>query len=322
MTAGAPSSQASDAAIDAPRATAIHVVVATKGRAAATAILCDYLARQTVRPTSVVIVGSEAADVAGLADADTGLNLRIVVAGAAGASLQRNRALTALFDGDDAPADDALIAFFDDDYRPADDWLAQAARFMAEHPDVVGLTGTMLGDGVKSDALTEADAADLIAGRAAPRRHWASGAEVREIVALYGCNMAVRARALRSERFDENLPLYSWQEDMDLSGRIVRFGRVVYLPLCRGVHLGSKSGRTSGVRLGYSQVANPIYLARKGSCRPARALRFAGRALLANGVRSVRTHRLFDYRGRFAGNLIALGDLLRGRLDPRRILEL
>lgn len=306
----------------APGAPRLHVVVATKGRAAATAILCAYLTRQTAPIASVVIVGSDAADVAGVGAAAPGLPLDIIVAGAAGASLQRNRALAALFDTGSPPGDDDLIAFFDDDYRPADDWLANAARFMAARPDVVGVTGLMLGDGVKSEALSENDAADLIAGRAPPRPHWASGAEVRDIVALYGCNMAVRAKALRAERFDEMLPLYSWQEDMDLSGRIVRFGRVVYLPACRGVHLGSKSGRTSGVRLGYSQVANPIYLARKGSCRPARTLRFVTRALLGNAVRSVRTHPLFDYRGRFTGNLIAIADLIRGRLDPRRILAL
>jgi GT2 family glycosyltransferase len=299
----------------------IFVVVATKGRAAATAILCEFLARQTVPIASVVIVGSEARDVAGLAGAG-GLALDIRIAGTAGASLQRNVALAALFDGQTPPADDDVVAFFDDDFRPADDWLENAMRVMQRSPDVVGLSGNVLGDGVCSDALSEGDAADLLGGRRLPEAHWASGPEERGIVALYGCNMAVRARALRVERFDENLPLYSWQEDMDLAGRIVAHGRVIYSPACRGVHLGLKSGRTSGVRLGYSQVANPIYLWRKGSVRPLRAMRFAGRALLGNSVRSLREHRLFDYRGRFSGNLIALADLVRGRIDPRRILDL
>lgn len=299
----------------------IFVVVATKGRAVATATLCGFLARQTAPIASVVIVGSEASDVADLAGIG-GLALDIRVAGMPGASLQRNVALATLFDGPTPPGDDDLVAFFDDDFRPADDWLEGAARVMQRSPDVVGLTGNVLGDGVCSDALSEADAVALIAGGLPAEAHWASGIDERPITALYGCNMAVRARVLRAERFDENLPLYSWQEDMDLAGRIVAQGRIIYTPECRGVHLGSKSGRTSGVRFGYSQVANPIYLWRKGSVRPLRALRFAGRALLGNSVRSLREHRLFDYRGRFSGNLIALGDLLRGRMDPRRILDL
>ncbi|MGI4877536.1 MAG: glycosyltransferase family 2 protein [Janthinobacterium lividum] len=308
--------------VRAPTAPVIFVVVATKGRAGPTATLCRFLARQTVPIAAVHVVGSEAADVAGLDGCVPGLALDIVVAGAAGCSLQRNVALASLFDRADAPSDNDLIVFFDDDFRPADDWLEQAARVMQRSPDVIGLSGNVLGDGVCGDALTEEDATDLIAGRRPPEAHWASGLDERAIVALYGCNMAIRARVLRAERFDENLPLYSWQEDMDLAGRIVAQGRIIYTPACRGVHLGSKSGRTSGVRFGYSQVANPIYLWRKGTVRPLRALRFAGRALLGNSVRSLREHRLFDYRGRFTGNLIALVDLVRGRMDPRRILDL
>ena len=310
---------------DDPRAApapSIFIVVATKGRPGPTATLCRFLARQTRPIAEVHIVGSEASDVVGLDNCVPGLALDIVVAGAAGCSLQRNVALTSLFDRAEPPADDDLIVFFDDDFRPADDWLENAVRVMQRSPDVIGLSGHALGDGVCGDALTEDDARDLIAGRRPPESHWASGADERPIVALYGCNMAIRARVLRGERFDENLPLYSWQEDMDLAGRIVAQGRVIYTPECRGVHLGSKSGRTSGVRFGYSQVANPIYLWRKGTVRPLRALRFAGRALLGNSVRSLREHRLFDYRGRFSGNLIALADLVRGRMDPRRILEL
>ncbi len=301
---------------------AIYVIVATKGRAEATATLCAFLARQTAPIAAIHIVGSNAGDVAGLAELRLGLNLTVIVAGAAGASYQRNRAIAALFDGEAAPADDDLVVFFDDDYRPADNWLENAAQFMAAAPDIVGMTGTVLADGVKTAGLSEADAVEYLAGHRPPQEHWASWTAPREVTALYGCNMAVRARALRAERFDENLPLYSWQEDLDLSGRIVRLGRVVYTPVCRGVHLGSKSGRTSGVRLGYSQIANPVYLARKGSCPTPRALRFVGRALIGNAARSTRTNELFDFRGRFRGNLIALADLIRGRIDPRRILEL
>ena len=40
-----------------------------------------------------------------------------------------------------------------------------------------------------------------------------------------------------------------------------------------GVHMGAKGGRTSGRRLGYSQIANPVYLLRKKTIPPKLALR-------------------------------------------------
>jgi hypothetical protein len=47
------------------------------------------------------------------------------------------------------------------------------------------------------------------------------------------------------------------------SRRLAVFGTVVRITSARGVHLGAKLGRGSGVRLGYSQVANPLYVAHK-----------------------------------------------------------
>ena len=61
-------------------------------------------------------------------------------------------------------------------------------------------------------------------------------------------------------------------------------GKVVKIDAAFGVHLGTKLGRNSGLRLGYSQIANPLYLARKGAGYPlTRALGhlLASRSLLA-----------------------------------------
>ena len=82
-----------------------------------------------------------------------------------------------------------------------------------------------------------------------------------------------------------------------------------------------KSGRSPGVRLGYSQVANPIYLARKGTMAWPLARTHMSRNMLANTARTLRPEPWVDRRGRLKGNLLALWDLARGRLDPRRILE-
>ena len=93
------------------------------------------------------------------------------------------------------------------------------------------------------------------------------------------------------------------------------------MPAARGVHLGVKLGRTSGTRLGYSQVANPIYLARKGVYPWVRVVRDLGRHLLVNCVKSIRPEPYIDRRGRLRGNARGFADLLRGRLRPERILE-
>mgnify|MGYP001826870013 FL=1 len=122
--------------------------------------------------------------------------------------------------------------------------------------------------------------------------------------------------------FDEDLPLYSWLEDVDFSRRMARYGTLVKSGAMRGVHLGTKTGRTPGVRLGYSQIANPVYLLRKGSMTARHVLEMTSRNMLSNLVHSVRPPRYADFRGRLKGNLIALADLVRGRVSPDRILDL
>ncbi len=122
--------------------------------------------------------------------------------------------------------------------------------------------------------------------------------------------------------FDENLPLYGWQEDVDFSRQLAPYGKIIKTSLLQGVHLGTKRGRTSGVRLGYSQVANPIYLARKGTLARTQAVNRVFRNLIANCFRSLIPEPWVDRRGRLKGNLIAVGDFINGRLAPKRILEL
>jgi GT2 family glycosyltransferase len=140
----------------------------------------------------------------------------------------------------------------------------------------------------------------------------------------YGCNMALRLAPLRAHalRFDEQLPLYAWYEDLDLTRRLGAHGSILRLTGARGVHLGTKAGRVAGTRLGYSQVANAIYLARKGSYPWNRALRSAARNMAMNLVRSLAPEPWVDRRGRLRGNLLALADLMRGRMHPMRVMEL
>ena len=140
----------------------------------------------------------------------------------------------------------------------------------------------------------------------------------------YGCNMAVRRDVIirNDVLFDETLPLYGWWEDVDFSRRVAPFGRILHANRLRGVHMGSKSGRTPGKRLGYAQVINIVYMMRKGSVTlPVGAARIA-RNIAANLFRQVSPEPWVDRRGRLRGNLMALGDSLLGDVDPQRILRL
>ncbi len=136
--------------------------------------------------------------------------------------------------------------------------------------------------------------------------------------------MVVRLNPVRKHgaRFDEALPLYAWQEDIDFSRQLAPFGEIVQTQALTGVHLGVKRGRTSGVRFGYSQVANPIYLMSKGTMSVAFGARHVARNLLANLAHLPWPEPHVDRYGRCKGNLLAVLDLLRGRLHPQRVLEM
>jgi GT2 family glycosyltransferase len=236
-----------------------------------------------------------------------------VVASAPGTSRQRNAILGATKHMD-------AIVFFDDDYFPSPSYLANAEAILGRDGDVAVITGTLIEDGINGPGLTPEHARKRIAGAPTPIR--AGG--IRPTYGAYGCNMVLRLATVHTHNvnFDENLPLYAWQEDIDFSRQMANWGRVVRAEALTGVHLGVKGGRTSGVRFGYSQVANPIFLMRKGTLSLSFGGRIMAKNLLANLGRSLRPEAYVDRDGRLKGNILALHDLLRGRLHPGRIHEL
>lgn len=250
--------------------------------------------------------------------------LEIILSPRPGLCIQRNLGLDALRRRGlfDEGAEESFVVFFDDDFRPASDWLSHCAELMTTSRSVAALSGRVLADGVHGTPLSETDAVAFLSGAAPPRQHWASGRETRDLGSMYGCNMAFRSVVFASSRFDENLPLYGWQEDQDMTSQARRWGRTIYYPKCRGVHLGSKSARVSGVRFGYSQVANPLYLVTKGTMSRRKTTEFLAKHLVSNTIRSVTSAQTVDYPGRLKGNLLALVDVVRGRCHPTRILDL
>ncbi|MCJ2188605.1 glycosyltransferase family 2 protein [Novosphingobium beihaiensis] len=286
----------------------IFVLIATVGRAGLVRCTVDMLADQTRPADGIVVASVTPQDVAGV---ELARGSPEILFSEKGSCRQRNHALAAL----EGRAD--VIVFLDDDFIPAPDYLAQVEALFAADPDLVGITGDLLADGVQCGGFSIEQAQQIIASR--PHRF---PPEMTERHELYGCNMAVRAAAAHGLRFDENLPLYGWQEDVDYTNRLGRRGRMIASPRVTGVHLGFSGGRTSGRRFGYSQVANIVYLKRKGTMRPDFANRLVTKNLFVNVLRSVRPEPAIDRRGRLAGNMLAVIDCLRGRVDPRRILDM
>lgn len=282
----------------------IHVVIATTGRAEIVRQVLLRLGRQTRQADGVLVVGAAPADIAGLAG--TLPNVETLVA-RKGLCRQRNAALDRLGEHSD------VVVFFDDDFVPADDYLARLEALLDQHPDVVGATGVLVADGAQTRPIGFDDAAARLDAGARP----APGAH--DCRSLYGCNMAFRLTAAQGLRFDEKLPLYGWQEDVDFTHQLSWRGRLVKTSQLTGVHMGARSGKTSGRRLGYSQIANIVYLWRKGTMRPGLGERLLFQNIVSNVVRSIWPEPDVDRRGRLAGNLLALRDLIRGTIDPERI---
>lgn len=290
----------------------IAVGIATIGRPQLLQAMLAELRRQSLMPEGIIVCAPNREDVGDVTDV-LGADLDIVT-GPRGLTRQRNAIL------DRAQDFDALV-FFDDDFIPAPEYLSAVERIFTAHPDVAMVTGTVLADGIIGPGLSLEEAHQVLRTRRLPDPGLG---ELREVANAYGCNMAVRVAAVTAARcrFDDRLPLYGWLEDVDFSLQLARAGRIVQVFGAQGVHLGIKQGRQSGVRLGYSQVANPIYLSRKGTFPWPRALRLMSRNMAANFLRSLKPEPYVDRLGRAAGNLRALRDLATGRLAPERILEL
>ncbi len=291
--------------MNAPLSDGLAVLVATRGRPAILHNLLRRLEAQTRVPDHVIVVGADESDVAGVASSPA----RAVVLGPAGSARQRNEALRI------ADGRYGTLVFFDDDFVPSRFWLERAETWFSRRPDLAALTGTVLADGIKTSGIPAAEADAMVS---AQDRSSFSGNALIEGVGPYGCNMAFRASAIAGLRFDDRLPLYAWLEDSDFGAQVARRGMVARAEDLWGVHLGHKTGRGPGVKLGYSQMVNPVYLCRKGTLPPGFSAKLMTKNIVANAVRSLAPEPMIDRAGRLRGNLIGLGDLLRGRVTPER----
>lgn len=237
-----------------------------------------------------------------------------VLEGSRGLTKQRNRVL------DHIGSECDLVVFCDDDYVPSRCFLEFTESTFAANSALALLTGGVVADGINTQGISFEDAVKLVEEWDAQPE--SANASIIPITHAYGCNMIVRPSAKPDLRFDECLPLYGWLEDLDYSRRMAPYGQILRAHYITGVHMGVKGGRTSGLRLGYSQVANPMYFVKKGTMPAGEAVKNIVRNMTANAVRILRPEPWVDRGGRFRGNLLALADAFTGRQSPERIEEL
>lgn len=300
-------------AMAAPQTSGTAVIISTRGRPDIVRALVEQLAGQTRPPEHIFVVGSRAEDVAQLDPGQDNLTIHV---GREGSSSQRNDGLAL------AGSRFSYIVFFDDDFVPSRFWIERMEEAFESSSNIAGLTGVVLADGTTTAGIGLDEANAMVdASDAAADQNWQVQDGIR-YGGNMGCNMAFRYSAARGITFDECLPLYAWLEDADFRSQIEKRGRMVRTDALWGVHLGHKQGRGRGVTIGYSQIANAAYLAKKGTVPKTHLLKLASRNFVANTLRSIRPEPFVDRRGRLLGNILALADLVRGRITPGRILEL
>jgi GT2 family glycosyltransferase len=290
--------------------TRLAVGIPTRGRPAILAETIAFLAKQNRQPDRIIVAYADPEDIGDASDRFPDVTF---VQAPLGLTRQRNAILTLSSDHD-------LLLFMDDDFYPDPRYLTITERFFLENPDVVASTGRVLADDIKGPGLSVAEAKSIVAH--------SNGVQYEQQITpryfAYGCNMCVRLAPIRENHlcFDETLPLYGWYEDWDFSRQLAAFGSIVHISNACGVHLSIKVGRMTGLRMGYAQVANPIYLARKGTFPWSVVFKFIIGPCLKNLVRSLAPEAHVDRLGRFCGNLVAFRDLLWGTLSPTQIVDL
>jgi polysaccharide biosynthesis transport protein len=207
--------------------------------------------------------------------------------------------------------------FLDDDVELAPNYIESMERLADSRPEMAAATAHVAADGAQGDTGISRDWA-----KKAVEGYRRTAEDVLHEQA-YGCNMFVRTTTLDVVSFDEKLALYGWLEDLDFATRCLKHGSIF---LNRGtcmVHLATPTGRIAGVCFGYAQIVNPLYLWRKNRRPTLRQIVIAHGALpILRNLRRVMIDipsGRDDRKGRFRGNMLALRDILRGKLDPQRI---
>ncbi len=300
---------------DAYKRTPISVVIASKGRPGFVSETIENLRRQTLKPKEIIIVVPSIED---LPTEQLGEDVRCIV-GPLGLTAQRNKGIEAI------PTTVKYVGCFDDDFELKADYLEQAVAFLDANVSVVGISGRILVDG----GISREEAKKLITSYKPVESSRGMFFSQGKHHILYGCNMIIRRAVLSYEKFDENLPFYSYGEDYDLSIRLERYGLIGRFHGCVGVHLETPGGRVREVLRGYSFVANNWYFLKKGVMHQPPLIAWTrfwlicfGKSTLTSLSNLLKGDRSLDWSGRLKGQLLALKDIFLGCCHPGRIKEM
>lgn len=278
----------------------VAVLINTKGRPGFVAEIVSQVQAQTRAPDHIFVVGAQLQDLAALDRNDTRLTCIVSHKGRAG---RFNDALEKA-----GAAYDHLI-FLDDDYLPSRFWIERTVQLFADSPDFVALAGDNIVHHTDYCGVSLSEARSII--------QWSDGIETAH-AALGPCflnrvgKLAVRRVALEGIRFDETLPFGSYLADVEFCARIGQRGRIGRAEQLTGVKIDTSGQRENGRKTGFAQIANALYLARKGSLSRGLILKLTTRSLAANALRSVAPEPHIDRRGRLLGNLHAFATLMKG----------
>lgn len=291
----------------------LTIGVATCGRKEVVNRMVADIIRQSELPDKIILAPIDKDRDIGELNLPEAIRGRVsVLDGPPGLTAQRNTILKNIENSS------GIILFLDDDFVMHKDYCKELRSLYQKNNDVVGVAGYVIADGINSTGIEYDEAVSLV-----NEFSDLAGERLKNNGTTYGCNMSFRLGVIQQSGilFDEKLPLYGWFEDLDFSAQMARFGKVVNTNRCVGVHLGHKSGRTSGVRLGYSQVVNPFYMWKKGTMPFSEMAVNVGRRFSANLIRSTYPEPWIDRKGRVRGNLRAFLDILTGNDDPQKILK-
>jgi GT2 family glycosyltransferase len=270
------------------------VVIASMNRPEILRATLEGLAGQTHPADAVVLSVTDPADLPDDAGEFPGT---VTLISPRGSTVQRNRGVSAL------GITPELVTFLDDDIELAPDYFEKMRAFMSGAPEVVLMTGLVVADGAAGGSEIPRDAARGLLREAEPSEF------VREVRAVYGCNMTARGAVAALEPFDERMRLYAWQEDTDFSVRCARHGRVVHYWGCAAVHLAAGSGRVNGRVFGFVQNVNPFYLWSKGT-KTLRELMHDWAVYVGANIVNFRDRSRPDRRGRLLGNVLGFKEVL------------
>ena len=295
----------------------LGIVIATVGRKEIVEQTIASMARRKTVPSQLIVIGANQNDLP-LPPRELPFQIQLLLSPAKGLPIQRNHGVRQL------SSNIEFVSFLDDDMEVHDDYCAEVENVFRSGPEIAGFSGCILANG----DIDRAGARRLLDGHQVPAGMPVFGFYPKLWPGFYGCAMNVRRHWLKVEEFDERLPLYALGEDCEMGFRLSRHGSVGGSARCPVVHLATRTGRISEVGIGYAQIINYLYFANKGVGFPRLATYFDKliRLPLVNLFfflfPFLEKKRSIDRKGRFQGNLLALRDVTRGKIEPMSLMKI